>query len=724
MLGDIDLNLRVLNIRLRLAKTHYNVIAVLKEARNISHKISMGNLNEVSFEVPFDIEIQHQLVKNPNIELLRGDYLIEVSVGNKKEWYVINETDKSMDDTSETKKIHAFSLGYELQDKQIRNYSVVSYNAQQAMDDALLESIWSVGYVDSDFLLKFRKFDVSESTVLDFLFQIADTFNGVLEFDTVNRLVHLKKADNIGQNKGLAFTYGRYLKALGEVEKYDEIVTRLVLEGAEGLSIQSVNPTGSRYIEDYSYYMFPFQRDVNRNVLKSSEYMSDALCHALLDYKDLVESKRGEFDSLLTTKEGHQENLATLETEYSTIETELKVIQDKLDVRKAAETLVINEGSYIGVNVGDKLAINYTMKSDKKYILMGKITDNSPYTLKIDSVTQTNPTKSTWTVLGKYENKTAMTLELCDVTGTLLNVDYSFYMMEITTEEFTTVGNESTLISTYIDKLKQDELDAKQGEIDVVEADIEAVDTDIATLRLDMSIETNFTPELIVEWNRFIKVRTWSDSNYTDAKDLYEDGLQRFENMRLPQTVFNISIVNFLEIIEEQRNWDKLSIGDTVRIYYEKFNTNITAKIIEINYNHESGDINLTIANTTKIGSDKDDVMKMIEQSHTSSKSLDMSKYKYDNASEKLGEIDALINGTWDATSRRIVAGINESVSIDGRGIIIRNPDFPNNVLIAQAGVLAISNTGGTDWKHAITAEGVVEEKIKYGLFRKKSILN
>ena len=69
------------------------------------------------------------------------------------------------------------------------------------------------------------------------------------------------------------------------------------------MSIQEVNITGQNYIEDFSYYMYPFERDENRNVLKHSAYgMSDDLCHAILDYNELLISKQGEFKGYLDNK--------------------------------------------------------------------------------------------------------------------------------------------------------------------------------------------------------------------------------------------------------------------------------------------------------------------------------------------------------------------------------------------------------------------------------------
>src|SRR5690606_35537052 len=107
----------------------------------------------------------------------------------------------------------------------------------------------------------------------------------------------------------------------------------------------------------------------------------------------------------------------------------------------------------------------------------------------------------------------------------------------------------------------------------------------------------NFTPEQLQELNMFIIEEEFIDDRFIDDKDLYEEAKKRFDEVKIPQLNIKIDIVNFLEILEEQRNWNQLYLGDKVIVKYEPFNLKVEAKIIEIEYDYENGDINLTIAN-------------------------------------------------------------------------------------------------------------------------------
>src|SRR5690606_10912397 len=132
---------------------------------------------EITFDVPYEVDIRHNLVKTPLFDQIREGYLIKAKEGPVSEWYTIVNTKKRVEESGEEyKSVTAYSLAYELKDKIIRGLNVTSYNAEQILREALANTIWNIGYIDSDFIFMYRSFDVSESTVLEFVFEIAETF--------------------------------------------------------------------------------------------------------------------------------------------------------------------------------------------------------------------------------------------------------------------------------------------------------------------------------------------------------------------------------------------------------------------------------------------------------------------------------------------------------------------------------------------------------------------
>lgn len=159
MLSDIDLTLKPQKIKIFLCKPNKQIVAKLTEAYNVNLILKLGNLNELTFDLPYEINLHHELHRNEYIDELRERYLLKVIYNEyHEEFFIINEISELGNDARECKNIHAFSLGYELADKQLKNYKCTPSNASQVLADALSKTIWSVGYIDAAFDLKYRSF--------------------------------------------------------------------------------------------------------------------------------------------------------------------------------------------------------------------------------------------------------------------------------------------------------------------------------------------------------------------------------------------------------------------------------------------------------------------------------------------------------------------------------------------------------------------------------------
>ena len=270
--------------------------------RNTTLRIKFSGVHELSFTVPFDTIKKNIRVRNPRIDDLRENFKIRVKYGDIVEWFVITNKKKIMDDTDNALQIQCHSLAHELNKKYIVDYEAKSYNCLQVLTDALKETNWNPGYINPDFLLQWRQFDVSSQTVYSFVEEIAETFKGVVTFDTVNRKVNIYKEDEISTYKGFMIEYGQYLSSLEDELQASSIITRLKVTANEEASINSANPTGQDYIDDFSVFLYPFERDENRNVIRHSDYLEDDVCHAILDYNELINKHQDDFVNYLSEK--------------------------------------------------------------------------------------------------------------------------------------------------------------------------------------------------------------------------------------------------------------------------------------------------------------------------------------------------------------------------------------------------------------------------------------
>jgi hypothetical protein len=612
---DIDYNKKIKNAKLHLAKPNRTVIGVITEKFSDSAKFKLGSVNELTFSIPYKVDSEESiLIDNKDTHLIKEKMLIKLTFGAYKEWFIVDSIQEDGGDT-DTFTVSCYSYGNILKDKESVIFEEdMTYNGTQALTHVLTGTEFALGEVDTMFDHMYRSMnDVSssDSTRMESLNNVAEAFGGLIVWDTENKSVSLKDPDAYGKFRGLTVNYGRLLKTIRKTRTTDEMVTRLYIEGDDGLSINNVNPTGQRYIEDFSYFMYPFERDeVTKEVVKSSYYMSDDLCHAILDHnKSVGENAQTIKDkqNLLATK---RSSMIVLESDLMLLEGELENILGLLDIAKSTNDTAL--------------------------------------------ITQRESERD----------------------------------------------------------LKQQEVNNKKGEILTLQQEIDTVVSELDTLYNTISKESNFTQELIEELEFYIIEKTWRDDRYIDEQELYDDGLREFTKIREPKIVLDVSMDNLMNVVEEQYYWDKLVVGDRIKVRYPQMNLDYMATIVEIEFDFEEGTANLIVANTRELLDDMEKLQQVIYKNTSATTVLEVNKHKWDKVNKVENDVLSIIQNAWDATKNKIIAGVNNSVEMSNRGIIIQNPDFPNEVIIMQSGVLALSKDGGENWQTAITPDGVVAERL------------
>ena len=267
----------------------------------------------------------------------------------------------------------------------------------------------------------------------------------------------------------------------------------------------------------------------------------------------------------------------------------------------------------------------------------------------------------------------------------------------------------------------QSQIDSLQNEINGIQNQLNTNQGKINDLQELLKTENNFTSEQVMELNTYIIEKQWSDENIINPEDLLKEAKKAFDELRQPATVFTIDIVNFTQILEGQKDWGKLNLGDTIYIHHERLKENITAKIIEFEVNFEEQSVKLTIANTKDILSAEEKFYKRLADANMTTSTINTNKYRWKNDSDTVSEIERMINQTWDAAKRDIVAGVNNSIEISNRGIKVTDSTDPSRMLIIQNGILALSEDYGETWKTAITPSHISAEVLngKLGNFVK-----
>ncbi|MFJ3388753.1 phage tail protein [Lysinibacillus sp. NPDC086135] len=603
-----------------LCKPDKSRIRKLKDIYNLKLNLKLGAINELSFTTPSYIDRNHELIKNPLISDIKLYYLVEFQFKGTTEYFVVMSQNKSMSSNEEVISYNLFNLGYLLNNKLIKLYEATSYTLSQLVFDFLKETDWGIDFIDVDFdvnnsnALK-RSYQSDNSTVLQCLFDVATKFNAIIHFDTVKQKVSFYKPEKIGLNRGWKLKKGKYLESYNVDINIDEIVTRMYCYGEEGLEFRTLSPTGSNYLEDFSWYIYPFKCDDNYNVIEHSEYMTDALCIALLKYNKLLSQNATKFKELSTSLSTKKAELTTLNQELSVLDTELTILNNELDV--------INATYY-----------------------------------------EQAPSRPDWqSVINRINSK-------------------------------------NTQITT------------KKNQINTKENEIQSTENAISTLRNLLSVENNFTRDNLLELNKYIIGKDFTDDTIVEEQDLLDAATKHFKTVNEPAIAMTFKVVNFLNDMEYVADRDKINLGDTVKLISGTLDVSISSKIIEISYDFDNNDISLTIANDKDLKDDDSKLVDMIYSSHNTSTSVDMNKYKLDLAVNANNLVTQMINSEFDTAKNVLVGGTANSNTMNERGFYSNDLQDDNTYLVINNGILAITKNSGNSVEVAISKNGVHAEKL------------
>lgn len=337
-IGDIDYNKEIPKPHVFLCKPDGTTISKISESYDISLSTKLSVVNQLSFKIPTKIEKDRAFVHNFHIDMLKPRYLIRFVINRKTEYFVLTETSKNLSSNGKYIQYDVYGLGYELIDKTHRRLEMNTKPMREIAEAILENTLWQVDYIDTAFTGKGmnRTFEITSQTALQGVYDLAKMYNALITWDTINRKISFYSPDRIGSNKGLRINDRRFLETADVKIDATETITRLKPYGKDNIQITSVNPKGVPYIEDYRWYLHPFETDALGNIVKSSDYFTDDMSLALIAYEELVELHEGEFNQLITSANAIDEILNDKLQELVSLKTQLKIAWDKIDVSNAS----------------------------------------------------------------------------------------------------------------------------------------------------------------------------------------------------------------------------------------------------------------------------------------------------------------------------------------------------------------------------------------------------
>ncbi|QSN68394.1 hypothetical protein JTZ62_04355 [Mammaliicoccus sciuri] len=666
------------------------------------------NLNQITFQISptmFD-SIKHEQVKNTVFDKIRNKYIIEFKYNNFRDYFVIDDL-KEVSNESENIQVVADSLGTELNGKSMNEIEMLGSTIRE-MYNKIFENyapLWSIEYIDSKVENVKRELTAQQGTVMSTSEQINTLFDTVTIFDNINRKVSVYHKDSVGINRGLRVRENSYLKSFEDSMVSKDIITRLIPMGSNGLTIHSANPAGSDYIEDFSFFIKPFKRDANRNVIEHSDYMSDELCHALLDYEEFYETKKEQIDEF--TK-----RYSDILKEHAEEDFKLKSLDGIVERQEDRIELLKPKSEYIELGIKTS-NFNITVDKSSYYILMLK-NEGTLTNIRFDG--KLHQLKS-----GEWTYIKIDTADFQDATKVDQKLQYKIEMVSATTRVQAVITRSSLddyeeddtkKIEEKYNYLKYKELrDNQKALVASIERRMKQFEDEKADLVASMNPKLFLSEELYKEREQFVYSAIWQEENHTDAKELFDDAEEQLKKKNNVTRSLNVGIVNFIQSLEHKEDWDKLNVGDKIVFSNKFFNKKLKAYITEMQIGFDENSVNLTLSDVFDYKDEMQRVSELIASTSSTSNQVNMHKQQIKESQGKLTKMTELIEGEWDANKQRVLAG-NETVDIGSHGVKVISNENPNEFVIMVGGVIAMTKDGGETFKTGVTPDGVNAEML------------
>ena len=719
------------------------VIGIIPGVHNLKLNIKFAEPSEISFDVPAKINGED----NPFYDAVSGYKQIYTKCYGV---YEILGPSTEANGISEIKHVKGYSYEKTLESKKFfLEEGTFNFWNPAAPTDTVLGRIleiavgWSAGYVSPALIGRYRTFDDYDNYLLPFVYNSApEKYRCVFVFDTYNRTINVYDADEEITNLPIYLDFDNLLESIEITEQSEELVTAIRPYGADGLDIRAVNPIGTNWIYDLSYFIS--NGDISGALAEKWNAWQRGIINKQMYYKGLVALQasstvrliaeqaaltdlNGELDSLTGQQSVTIQALA-METTSAGISSQQSVLNNinakitaknaEISAKKSLIDSIQREmDSYTAEikAVVDELAIkNYF--SDDEYAELSHfmheqdITENTFVASTLDATvsgSSYNLTNEAISIIGSA-------ISLVDLTSTFSK---KMYMMsggtfalsggyavsgDIIRGTLETKSNGSFVMSFYAGTICVNNKTAASGTITIngtysgLSSDVKAVTIDDVTTYEGKTLQ--FTAS---SGSMFLTANVSEYQKYSVQMELYEYAVGILSDLATPTYEFSVDCANFLFAQEFAPFRNQLKLGEGV--YLNIGDSTITPYIIEFELSFEERNkFSIVFSNRFKRHDATNTLKDMIETSYSTSRSFDASKYIYNQATSQASSVSKFMSDSFDAAKNTILAASNQSVIINGSGIHVGGNSKYQLRLIDK--MLAMTDD---NWAHAKVAIGL-----------------
>ncbi len=226
--------------------------------------------------------------------------------------------------------------------------------------------------------------------------------------------------------------------------------------------------------------------------------------------------------------------------------------------------------------------------------------------------------------------------------------------------------------------------------------------------------DNNFTHKQLIDLDYFVREATWTDNNYFNAKDLYEEAKERMQYLSQPAITFDIDVVSLMEMMGNKYNANYLELGDCIYVRHEATGNDYKVRLVGYTHRPVSNKYALTFTNKDSLSDSAQYLEDLLKNAKTAATTVDMSKFKWDKAQDNETEINTILDNEWNAAKNAVVSGPDQEVRVDQTGITIKDATDANQneQLRMINNVIAMTTNNWATADLAITPKGVYAKKL------------
>jgi len=676
-------------------------IQTLGFAFNVNGDLCYNEVSTINFDIPATENGQSV----PNYENVVGMKIVDlVDIGQ----FILIDPVTNSSDGKEIKHCKAYSLEYEwvkkgffLEAGTFNFYDPLA--PENTIIGRLLEKMsdWSIGEIDSSLIGKYRTFEDISSNCYNFVKQnVQESYSCIFNFDTYNRKIYVISVDATIPTKQIYLSKDRLIHDLEINENSDEIVTCLDVNGEEGVSIRTVNPTGTNVIYNLDYFM---NTSNFTQTLIDKWHQWESACNAYqLPYYNLMI----EYNLKTSQKLAEKAKLVDLQSELTSLENQQAVIiqaiaqnlQDQSALTNinsqirtknteisAQNTVITNIDNRISSIISSLSEINQLLAMDhksgntytyftpselailKRYFIEDSLEDSSfamPSTTTYDNVDISNTIANVSVSITNSQETTAVntsTQKMYSFNGGTINVGNVLIASIIQATLDWNPSTKNLVFSAYLERGNVSDVDFSSGTITI-------------SGKGTASLSGNTGLSMFIESATFYFTRNSTEyEQHTVEWDLFEYGKSVLYEKASPTYNFSVRSSNFLAMDDFETFKNELVLGHRV---YMNLDDNILTPyvtIVHFDYN-DLTDFSIDFGNTYTSFDSAIRLAKLLEQSVSMGKSLNTKSGMYAEFvnSKASTKVKDFMSSALDIAKNAVMSSGEQAITFDDTGLRIR----------------------------------------------------